>query len=118
TAEVEVPALKPEQVQGQPGIEYAVQVFVTDASRREVSGSGSIKTSAQPFFADLRADRYIYKPGEKIEVTLRAEDANGRPESPELFVRLNRFAPNGSAPVAIAKGKAKLAAGRGTVKLD
>ncbi len=119
TAEVEVPAVKPEQISGYPGLEYAVQVFVTDASRREVSGSGSIKTSSTPFFADLRADRYIYKPGEKIDVTLRAEDANGKAEDPELHVRLVRFdARGGGGSGPIARGKAKLSGGRGSVKLD
>jgi len=117
TAEVEVPELKPEQYNGWPGIEYAVQVHVTDASRREVTGAGSIKTSAQPFFADLRSDRFLYKPGERVEVTLRAEDANGKPESPELFVQLVRVTQTGpSAP--IAKGKVKLSGGRGVLKLD
>ncbi len=119
TAEVEVPELKPEQFNGWPGIEYAVQVFVTDASRREVTGQGSIKTSAQPFFADVRADRFLYKPGERVEVTVRAEDANGKAEDPELFVRLVRFSNDGTGgSTPIAKGKVKLSGGRGAVKLD
>ncbi|MBL8954368.1 MAG: hypothetical protein JNK82_26555 [Myxococcaceae bacterium] len=117
TAEVEVPELKPEQYAGWPGIEYAVQVFVTDASRREVTGSGSIKTSREPYFVDLRGDRFLYKPGERVEVTLRAEDANGKAEDPELFVRLVRVVQTGAAS-AIAKGKVKLSGGRGSLKLD
>src|SRR5262249_23111156 len=96
---------------------YAAQVFVTDSSRREVSGSGSVKVSKEPFFADLRADRFLYKPGERVEVKLRAEDANGKPEDPELCVRLVRGTPQGpSSP--IAEQKTKLAGGKGMVKLD
>ncbi|MBK7860111.1 MAG: hypothetical protein IPJ65_16155 [Archangiaceae bacterium] len=116
TAEVEVPALNPEQLSGAQGLEYAVSVLVTDASRREVTGQGSIKVSAAPWFADLRADRFLYKPGEKVEVTLRAEDANGAPQNPELYVRLSRVAAQGLS--AIARGKVKLSGGRGLVKLD
>ncbi len=116
TAEVEVPALTQKLAPGVVGLEYALQVFVTDASRREVSGTGSVKVSSAPFFADLRADRFLYKPGERVEVTLRAEDANGKPESPELHVRLMRVSKEGTS--AIAAQKVKWVNGRGVVKLD
>lgn len=115
TAEVEVPALA-NVAPNLQGLEYSIQVFVTDASRREVSGTGSVKVAKAPYFADLRADRFLYKPGERIEVTLRAEDANGKPESPELFVRLLRLGATGSS--TIAAQQAKLSSGRGMVKLD
>jgi uncharacterized protein YfaS (alpha-2-macroglobulin family) len=117
TAEIEIPALDKQVAQNLQGVEYAVQVFVTDASRREVTGSGSVKVARAPFFADLRADRFLYKPGERVEVKLRAEDANGAPASVQLFVRLVRVTQQGlSSPIA-AKGL-KLENGAGSVKLD
>jgi uncharacterized protein YfaS (alpha-2-macroglobulin family) len=117
TAEIEIPALDKNVVPNVQGVEYAVQVFVTDSSRREVQGQGSVKVSKEPFYADLRADRFLYKPGERVEVKLRAEDANGVPQSPQLFVRLVRVTPQGvSSP--IAEKDLKLDNGKGVVKLD
>ncbi|MBX7113973.1 MAG: hypothetical protein K1X64_06510 [Myxococcaceae bacterium] len=116
TAEVEVPALTQNLAPAVQGLEYALQVFVTDASRREVSGTGSVKVSSTPFFVDLRADRFLYKPGERVEVTLSAEDANGKPESPPLHLRLVRVNKDGMS--AIAAQKVTLLNGRGVVKLD
>jgi alpha-2-macroglobulin len=118
TAEIEVPALDKNVAQNLQGVEYAVQVYVTDASRREVQGQGSVKVARQPFFADLRAGRFLYKPGERVEVKLRAEDANGAPMSPQLYVRLVRVTPQGvSSPIAEQSLKLD-AGGKGAVKLD
>ena len=118
TAEIEIPALDKNVAQGLQGVEYQVQVFVTDASRREVQGQGSVKVARQPFFADLRAGRFLYKPGERVEVKLRAEDANGAPMSPQLYVRLVRVTPQGvSSPIAEQSLKLD-GSGKGVVKLD
>ena len=86
SAEVELP--KPQDSSDRS---YTVQVFVTDASRREVTGSGTINVSSTPFFVDVRSDRYLYKPGEPIKLKLRSEDANGRAQSPTVSVRLARL---------------------------
>jgi uncharacterized protein YfaS (alpha-2-macroglobulin family) len=67
-----------------------VQVLLTDLSRREVTGSGSVNVSAVGWFVDLKTDHFLYRPGEKVGVKLRAEDANARPESPQVQLRLVR----------------------------
>ncbi len=115
TAEVEVPVTT--NTERYPGITWDIQVFVTDASRREVNGRGTINAAAQPFFADVRTDRILYKPGEKVALKLRAEDANGRPESPELIARLVKLGEASSSPT-IAEKKVKLVGGKGDVSLD
>ncbi|MHB8873529.1 MAG: alpha-2-macroglobulin family protein [Myxococcaceae bacterium] len=116
TVEVEIPAGKNLQA-GSGDRSYQLQVFITDASRREVTGAGTVNVSSQPYFADLRADRVLYKPGERIEVKLRAEDANSKPESPAVKVRLVRLGEGGSLSTILER-PAKLEGGRGRVELD
>lgn len=113
TAEVELPA----PPQGIDSVQYQVQVFVTDASRREITGSGTIKVSKEPYFVDVRTSRFLYRPGEKVAVDLRSEDANGRATSPDVVVRLMRLSEDGKAS-RIAETRTKLKDGTGRVVLD
>ncbi len=115
TAEVEVPPTS--GAEHHPGITWDIQVFVTDASRREVQGRGAVNASAQPYFVDVRTDRFLYKPGEKVQLKFRAEDANGRPESPELVAQLVKITQTGVG-ASIAQKKVKLDRGTGTASLD
>lgn len=96
---------------------YQVQVFVIDASRREVTGSGTINVSSTPVFVDARSDRLLYKPGESIKLKLRAEDANGRPQSPSVELRLLRLEKDGSQSGILTR-TAQLSNGRGEAVLD
>ena len=50
-----------------------------------------MNASAQPYFVDVRTDRFLYKPGEKVQLKFRAEDANGRAEGPELVAQVETF---------------------------
>ncbi len=112
TAEVEAPAFEG----GGQALEYAVQVFVTDSSRREIQGGGSIKLSPQPFFVDLKTDHFLYRPGERIAVRLRAEDANGRPSDPDVVLRLMRLTTTGTS--RITETRTRLSKGLGRAVLD
>lgn len=112
TAEVEAPGY---DSGGQP-LEYAVQVLVTDSSRREIQGNGSIKLSPQAFFVDLKTDHLIYRPGERVAVRLRSEDANGRPTDPEVVLRLMRLSPTGASK--ITETRTRLSKGLGRAVLD
>ncbi|HEY3450137.1 MAG TPA: MG2 domain-containing protein [Myxococcales bacterium] len=121
TATLEIPTEDAQKHFGAGATDYSynVQVFVTDASRREVTGQGKINVSKSPFFLDLRADRLLYKPGEKIKVELRAEDANGNSESPAVELRLVRLDPSTSTGGnEILKKAAQLARGKGEADLD
>lgn len=112
SAELELP--KPQD----PGDRsYQVQVFITDASRREVTGSGTINVSSTPVFVDARSDRLLYKPGESIKVKLRAEDANGHPQSPSVELRLLRIEKEGGLSRILTR-TVQLSSGRGEAVLD
>ncbi len=113
TAEVEVPA----QEGGYQALQYAVQVLVTDSSRREIQGTGSIKLAKPDFFVDLKTDHFLYRPGERVVVKLRAEDANGRPSDPDVVLRLMRIGENGQAS-RITETRTRLSKGIGRAVLD
>jgi alpha-2-macroglobulin len=114
SAEVEVPAVQ--NGGNYPGLQYSIQVMVTDSSRREVSGTGTVRVAKEAYFADLRTDRLLYKPGEKMTVSLRAEDPNGSPAAPELRIRVARLTDKG-VEGQVAEGKTRLAAGKGSITL-
>lgn len=115
TALIEVPATP----EAGSDLQVTARVFVTDASRREIQGSGSAKLSRTPYFVDVRSDHFLYRPGEKVTLRLRAEDANGRPMSPDVVVRLSRISdPNTGALSKIAEVRTRLTDGRGLAQLD
>lgn len=115
TALVQVPAV--DGAAGQAGLQYAVSVFVTDASRREISGQGTVRVAQAPYFVDVRSQHVLYRPGERVTLALRAEDANGRPKDPEVLVRLLRVDGSGGTG-KIAEARTKLKGGAGAVVLD
>lgn len=117
TAEVEAPGLDVMQSAGYGGFNYQVQVLVTDASRREIQGSGSVKLSKSDYFVDLKTDHFLYKPGERVAVRLRAEDANGRPASADVILRLMRLTENGQT-AKVVETRTKIVNGVGRALLD
>lgn len=62
-----------------PSHTASAAVTVTDLSRRRAQGSGRVNVTRTRFFADVKTDHFLYKPGEMIRVSVRAEDANGGP---------------------------------------
>ncbi len=115
TALVQVPAVP--GADGYAGLQYTVNVFVTDASRREITGQGAVKVAKAPSFVDVRSEHVLYRPGERVTLKLRAEDANGRPKDPEVLVRLLRIDSTGGGG-KIAEARTKLKGGTGAVVLD
>jgi hypothetical protein len=115
TAELEVPATP----DANSDLQVTAQVFVTDASRREVEGAGTARLSRAPYFVDVRSERYLYRPGERVTLRLRSEDANGRPASPEVLVRLLRITDQATGQTSkIAEVRTRLAEGKGLAQLD
>lgn len=98
-------------------VQYSAQVLITDSSRREIAGAGSVQVVTTPYFVDVRSGHYLYKPGEKVGLQLRAEDPNGRPVDAEVVVRLVRVTSDGK-PVKIAEARTKIVKGRGASQLD
>ncbi|MFT3707110.1 MAG: MG2 domain-containing protein [Archangium sp.] len=117
TAEVEAPGLDLNQYGAYQALNYQVQVLVTDASRREIQGTGSVKLTKQDFFVDVKTDHFLYKPGERVSVQLRAEDANGRPAAADVVLRLLRIGENGQTS-KITETRTKIVAGLGRAILD
>jgi len=69
---------------------YRVEARVTDAGDREVAGAHY----TQVLYSDVgvfgHTDRYIYSPGDNVEVTFRALDQQGRPLQGPMQVALLR----------------------------
>ena len=57
--------------------DFSISARVTDASRREISGSGGTKVASTEFRAGVSTDRYVYKPGNKVEVALHTSRHDG-----------------------------------------
>ncbi len=56
--------------------EYRIEARVTDSSRREVRGTGTVRVSPQKFFAYLDADHQVITPNEPVTLRLKTLDAN------------------------------------------
>jgi len=67
---------------------YSVEVRVTDRSRREIEGSGSVTVTRDPFDVYVVNERGVLRPGEKARLALRTQDADGRPVAAKGEVRV------------------------------
>ncbi len=65
--------------EGGNDLEYTVEARVTDASRREITGTANIRVTSQPFYAHMKPRSFLHRPGDRIEVDLRTIDPNDQP---------------------------------------
>jgi hypothetical protein len=65
---------------GGQDLSYEVVAEVTDASRREITGSGSVKVTRHPFAIHARAESRVIVPGDSAKIEARALDPNGNPQ--------------------------------------
>ncbi len=70
--------------------EYEIEARVTDSSRREIVGGGSVKVTRQPYYVFARVEHNLHKPGQKVETTFTAQDANDQPVLVEGTVKVLR----------------------------
>ena len=70
--------------------EYTIEARVRDASRREVVTVQRAKVTRQSYFVSLEPERTLYQPGDRVKVTVLAQDANGRPVSVRGRLKLSR----------------------------
>ncbi|MBI4978846.1 MAG: hypothetical protein HZC28_15315 [Spirochaetes bacterium] len=70
--------------------DYSVEVRVTDASRRMIEGSATVKVAQAAFAISLTTDKYMYKSGETILVNFDGSDINGKPVAFEGMVSVRR----------------------------
>ncbi len=66
---------------GANDVEYVIEARVTDSSRREVVGSGSVKATRQGYFVTAHVESRLTRPGRPAAVRFHAADPNGRPMS-------------------------------------
>ena len=57
-------------------LEYTIEARVTDASRREIVGTGKVRVGNQRYFVYATPENRLRRPGQKAVITLRAQDAN------------------------------------------
>ncbi|MCC6907280.1 MAG: hypothetical protein IT430_05000 [Phycisphaerales bacterium] len=70
--------------------EYTIEARVTDLSRREITGSGSVRVTRQSYFVYPEVAHKIHRPGDKIETSIKALDPNGSPVAVEGTVTVMR----------------------------
>ncbi len=59
--------------------EYFIEARVTDASRREILGSNTVRVTRQHYYVYPRAEHNLYRPGERVQINLKSLDANDQP---------------------------------------
>lgn len=74
----------------QQDFEYRIEARVTDASRREIIGSGTVRVTRQRYYVYLHPKHYLYRPQDKVTVNIKALDANNQPVQVEGIVKLTR----------------------------
>jgi uncharacterized protein YfaS (alpha-2-macroglobulin family) len=70
--------------------EYRVEARVTDSSRREVTGSNSVRVTRQQYYVYQHAKHYLYRPQDKVSIDIKSLDANDQPVSVEGRVHVTR----------------------------
>jgi len=70
--------------------EYRIEARVTDASRREITGSGNVRVTRQRYYVYPQAEHNLYRPQDKVRVDFKALDANEQPAQIEGKVTVTR----------------------------
>jgi len=71
-------------------LEFQVEARVTDASRREVVGNGSVRVTRQRYSVNARPANNLPRPGDSVRVEFTAKDANHQPVTVTGTVRITR----------------------------
>lgn len=75
---------------GNQDLEFRIEARVTDASRREILGSDTVRVSRQPYFVHAKPAHHLYKPQDKVEVEFKTIDPNNHPVAAEGLVKVTR----------------------------
>jgi uncharacterized protein YfaS (alpha-2-macroglobulin family) len=70
--------------------EYRIEARVTDASRREITGTGTVRVTSQRYYVYPEAEHNLYRPQDKVTVDFKAQDANDQPVQTEGIVKVTR----------------------------
>lgn len=70
---------------------YIIQAKVTDKSRREISSTKTVYVTRSDFFMTSQADKYLYKPDEKVTIEVKAMDFSEKPRQVSFEAVVNRL---------------------------
>lgn len=71
-------------------LQYRIEARVTDASRREIIGSDSVRVTRQSYYVYPRARHRLYRPRDQVAVDFKTVDANKEPVAVEGTVKVTR----------------------------
>ena len=74
----------------QRDFEYHIEARVTDSSRREITGGGTVRVTRQRYYVYPEPDHCIYRPRDNVTVNIKAVDANDQPVTTEGVVKVTR----------------------------
>jgi uncharacterized protein YfaS (alpha-2-macroglobulin family) len=70
--------------------EYRIEARVTDSSRREITGNGTVRVTQQHYYVYAEPAHCLYQPHDKVTVNFKALDANDHPVKTEGTVKVTR----------------------------
>ena len=70
--------------------EYRIEARVTDSSRREITGTGTVRVTQQRYYVYAEPAHCLYQPQDKMTVNFKALDANEQPVKTEGTVKVTR----------------------------
>ena len=70
--------------------QYIVQARVVDKSRREISGVTTAFVTRGGFYLTARADKYLYKPYDEVNIEVRSNDFSDNPVQTDFEVVIYR----------------------------
>ena len=70
--------------------EYRIEARVTDSSRREITGNGTVRVTRQRYYVYAEPAHNLYQPQDKVTVNFKALDANEQPVKREGTVKVTR----------------------------
>ena len=74
----------------QQDFEYRIEARVTDASRREIIGSETVRVTRQRYYVYPRPEHNLYRPQDKVNINIKTLDANSQPLAVEGRIKLTR----------------------------
>ena len=70
--------------------EYHIEARVSDASRREIVGTGIVRVTRQAYHVYLEPSHRLCRPGEQVEVKVKVVDPNDQPVAAEGTIEVAR----------------------------
>ncbi len=80
---------------GSRSYNISVRAVVTDKSRRGITGHSVLTVARSGVQVSLAAERYSYRPGEKVRMNIRATDLSGAPVSVRVSLVIKARQENG-----------------------